>query len=135
MLWPEGTICVAIVGATIGETGILSFDACFPDSVIGIRPDPAKCEPEFSEFMLQAFKKDLKEVGKESARDSINLGTFQSQDFPIPDLEQQRKVIARLLNIQESATSLKLLYQDKLKELADLRQSLLQKAFSGHLTA
>lgn len=85
--------------------------------------------------MLQAFKKDLKEVGKESARDSINLGTFQSQDFPIPDLEQQRKVIARLLNIQESATSLKLLYQDKLKELADLRQSLLQKAFSGHLTA
>jgi type I restriction enzyme, S subunit len=35
-LWPSGTICIAIVGANVAETSILNFDACFPDSVIGI---------------------------------------------------------------------------------------------------
>src|SRR5690606_11642952 len=33
-LWPEGTVCITIA-ANIAETGILGFDACFPDSVIG----------------------------------------------------------------------------------------------------
>ena len=35
-LWQKGTICIAIVGATVGETAILDFKSCFPDSVIGI---------------------------------------------------------------------------------------------------
>ena len=75
-LWPSGTVCVAIVGATIGESGILDFDACFPDSVIGMTPDPEKSDAEFMEYLLQYFKAELKEVGKGSARDNINLATF-----------------------------------------------------------
>ncbi len=34
-LWPKGTLCITIA-ANIAETGILDFDACFPDSVIGV---------------------------------------------------------------------------------------------------
>ena len=33
-LWPENTMCITIA-ANIAETGILTFPACFPDSVIG----------------------------------------------------------------------------------------------------
>lgn len=132
-VWPRGTVCIAIVGATIGETGILDFDACFPDSVIGIRPDPETCDPAFVEFLLQAFKDDLKQAGKGSARDNINLATFQTQKFPIPSLDVQKSIIASIVNTQSASVDLAMRYRTKLSELADLRQSLLQKAFSGQL--
>lgn len=133
-LWPKGTICIAIVGATIGETGILGFDACFPDSVIGLRPDPELCDPQYIEFMLQAFKDDLKEAGKGSARDNINLETFQTRRFPVPELSMQIKIVEKLLHAQGATRQLRLAYEQKIQEIANLRQSLLQKAFSGELT-
>jgi len=34
-LWSAGTICITIA-ANIAETGVLTFEACFPDSVIGL---------------------------------------------------------------------------------------------------
>lgn len=133
-LWPKGTICIAIVGATIGETAILDFDACFPDSVIGLRPDPTKLHPEFVEFMLQAFKDDLKQAGKGSARDNINLGTFERQKFPVPALEVQTEVVEKMEGTRRAADSLRAAYAKKLVDLDDLRQSILQKAFAGELT-
>jgi type I restriction enzyme, S subunit len=38
-LWPEGTLCITIA-ANIAETGILTFPACFPDSVVGLTFPP-----------------------------------------------------------------------------------------------
>lgn len=32
--WPAGTLCITIA-ANIAQAGILTFDACFPDSVVG----------------------------------------------------------------------------------------------------
>jgi len=37
-LWPKGTLCITIA-ANIAELAILSFDACFPDSVLGFIPN------------------------------------------------------------------------------------------------
>ena len=39
-LWPAGTLCITIA-ANIGKTGILRFEACFPDSVVGFCPNTA----------------------------------------------------------------------------------------------
>src|SRR5262249_25290581 len=36
-LWPAGTLCITIA-ANIADSGILGFDACFPDSVVGFVP-------------------------------------------------------------------------------------------------
>jgi type I restriction enzyme S subunit len=80
-LWPKGTVCIAIVGATVGETAILGFDACFPDSVIGIVADRRLADCEYVEYVLQAFKTVLKARGKGTARDNINMGTFEGQLF------------------------------------------------------
>ncbi len=46
-LWRKGTVGIAIVGATIGESAVLGFDACFPDSVIGMSVDPTIADPFF----------------------------------------------------------------------------------------
>ena len=71
-LWPKGTICITIA-ANIAETAILDFDACFPDSVIGVVPNPNEAEIGFVEYLLQSFKARLQSLGKGSAQANINM--------------------------------------------------------------
>lgn len=134
-LWPKGTVCVAIVGANVGESAILNFDACFPDSVIGIVPDDNKSDAEYIEYLLQFFKNDLKEKGKGTARDNINIETFQNQLMPFPDVLTQREIVARLNAVTDAIGELVSLIQAKQTALAELKQSVLQRALTGELTA
>jgi type I restriction enzyme S subunit len=132
-LWPRGTVCVAIVGATVGETAILDFDACFPDSVIGIVVDEEYSGCEYVEYLLQSFKALLKEKGKGTARDNINLGTFETQEFPFPKLNEQRSIVLTLNNLSEEVQRLESIYRQKLTALEGLEKSLLRQAFAGGL--
>lgn len=132
-LWPKGTICIAIVGATVGESAILDFEACFPDSVIGIVVNEDFADNEYVEYLIQSFKSLLKEKGKGTARDNINLGTFDGQKFPFPILPEQKSIVHRLKVMDSETQHLESLYQQKLTALDDLKKSLLQQAFSGQL--
>ncbi|MFO7579162.1 MAG: restriction endonuclease subunit S [Nitrosomonas halophila] len=133
-LWPKGTICITIA-ANIAETGILDFDACFPDSIIGLVVDEAKASSAYVEFLLQSVRSILKAKGKGSAQDNINLATFENEKFPFPSLEMQLAIAGSLQEIRSAVRQLEFIYQQKLNALAELKQSLLQKAFSGELTA
>ncbi|WP_269816201.1 restriction endonuclease subunit S [Halomonas sp. G15] len=133
-LWLEGTICITIA-ANIAETGILGFDACFPDSIIGLVVDEKKASKEYVEYLLQSVKTVLKAKGKGSAQDNINLGTFEKEKFPFPPLVKQVEIAANLHELSSAVSSIEAIYQQKLTALAELKQSLLQKAFSGELTA
>ncbi len=95
-LWPKGTLCITIA-ANIAELAILSFDACFPDSVLGFIPDDNKADLDFIYYTLIHFQKELKHIGEGSVQDNINLGTFQDVLFPIPSLPEQ-KAIAEVLS-------------------------------------
>lgn len=132
-LWPRRTICIAIVGATVGETAILDFEGCFPDSVIGIVVNDEVADSEYVEYLLQSFKAQLKEKGKGTARDNINLGTFEDQKFPFPPLKQQQEIVATLNALREKNKRLASIYEQKITALDALKQSLLHQAFSGQL--
>ena len=45
-LWPVGTLAITIA-ANIAETALLTFPACFPDSVVGFTADPKKADVRF----------------------------------------------------------------------------------------
>jgi len=132
-LWPRGTICIAIVGATVGETGILDFDACFPDSVIGIVVNKTVANNEYIEYLLCANKMLMKEKGKGSARDNINMGTFEDQCFPFAPLRQQIEIVERINSLGRETKQLEAIYQKKITALDDLKKSLLDQAFTGNL--
>ncbi|GAM64592.1 type I restriction-modification system [Vibrio ishigakensis] len=131
-LWPKGTICITIA-ANIAETGILGFDGCFPDSVIGVVVDPEITTVAYTEFLLQSFKAILKAKGKGSAQDNINLGTFEKMTFPFPSLKEQQDIVDVLLELNKSVIELESIYKKKIETLDELKQSILQKAFSGEL--
>lgn len=131
-LWPKGTICITIA-ANIAETGILGFDACFPDSVIGLITNPDEADAGFVEYLLRLFKARLQAMGKGSAQANINMGTFESERFPFPPVPEQRLIVATLDTLRDETQRLASIYERKLAALGALKKSLLDQAFTGRL--
>jgi type I restriction enzyme, S subunit len=131
-LWPRGTLCITIA-ANIAETGVLDFGACFPDSVIGVVVDESQTSGKYLEYMLHTVKADLKAKGKGSAQDNINLGTFENERFPFPNLGIQAHVVGLLDHLSSELQRLEELYELKLNALNQLKKSLLHQAFTGQL--
>ena len=132
-LWKAGTICITIA-ANIAETGILTFDACFPDSVIGIEVNEKYVDRDFVEYLLQSFKVRIQALGKGSAQANINMGTFENELFPFPPVAEQKAIVKELDALNLGTKKLEAIYQQKINDLEDLKKSVLQKAFSGQLS-
>ncbi|GAB2745960.1 restriction endonuclease subunit S [Melaminivora jejuensis] len=90
-LWPAGTLAITIA-ANIAETAILTFPACFPDSVVGFTADTAKADVRFIEYLFQAMRKQVKSHAYGSAQENINLEVLRKLEFPIPPLPLQTKI-------------------------------------------
>lgn len=131
-LWPKGTICITIA-ANIAETGILGFEACFPDSVIGVVTNSKEADVGFVEYLLQSFKVRLQAMGKGSAQSNINMGTFENERFPFPSVPEQKRIVTKLDSLREETQRLESIYQRKLDALEALKKSLLHQAFTGKL--
>ena len=63
--FPKGTAVIAIVGATIGNTGLLAYDMCFPDSLVGLETGT----PEGNRF-VQLFLRHRKHAIRRSSYSS-----------------------------------------------------------------
>ena len=115
-LWDEGTLCITIA-ANIAEIAILSFPACFPDSVLGFQVDKNKADLDFVFYTLTQFKYRLKSLAIGSVQDNINLGTFKNIQFPFPPLKEQKE-IGRTLSLLDKKISLLRQQNQTLEELA-----------------
>lgn len=70
------------------------------------------------------------------AQPKLNQKALNSIPVPVPDsVEKAKQIIKQLNTLSESVSTLEYSYQQKLHSLTELKQSLLQKAFSGELTA
>jgi type I restriction enzyme S subunit len=101
--------------------------------VIGVVVDEEQTSSKYIEYMLGTFKAALKAKGKGSAQDNINLGTFENERFPFPDLETQSRIVQTLDGLSAEVTRVEDVYQRKLAALDELKQSLLHQAFGGAL--
>jgi type I restriction enzyme, S subunit len=126
-MWPAGTLCITIA-ANIAKTGILTFDACFPDSVVGFRADdPATVE--YVRVWLSFLQKALEDSAPESAQKNINLAILRGQNIPLPPLALQQTFATRIQAIE----ALKASHRTALAQLDALFASLQQRAFAGEL--
>jgi type I restriction enzyme S subunit len=124
-MWPAGTLCITIA-ANIAKTGILTFDACFPDSVVGFRShEPATVE--FVRCWLSFLQKTLEDTAPESAQKNINLAILRDLNVPLPPLSDQCKFARRIAAVEELKTT----HRAALAELDALFASLQHRAFRG----
>jgi type I restriction enzyme S subunit len=71
-VWPSGTLCITIA-ATIGKCSILSFDACFPDSVVGYLINKELISNEYVYFLFGCLQSILEANAPSVAQKNINL--------------------------------------------------------------
>ncbi len=88
-MWPSGTLCITIA-ANIAMTGILTFDSCFPDSVVGFRPGKA-VTVEYVQTIIDLMQKRLEEGAPRAAQRNINLGVLRNLTVPTPPVNLQRR--------------------------------------------
>ena len=88
---------------------------------------------EFTYYLLQQFKTELQKLGKGSAQDNINLGTFENQLFPFPPLKEQQAIVHQLNALRAETQKLEMVYNKKIESLDELKKSILEKAFRGEL--
>jgi type I restriction enzyme S subunit len=129
-VWPKGTLCIAIA-ANIADTAILSFDACFPDSVVGLIPADG-VDAYFVHMWMQTIQSRLEAYAPATAQKNINLEILNQVAVPLPPTTEQQEIISRF----HSAMDFLREYEIQLGSNADrvaLCQSILKSAFEGRL--
>ncbi len=128
-LWPAGTLCITIA-ANIARTGVLEFDACFPDSVVGFVPGQY-ATTEYVQFVLNHLRKVLEQSAPQLAQKNINLKVLRSLPVPVPPIELQRRFSDRVENHFDYSSR-----QRSVKcQLNRVFASAMARAFSGDLTS
>lgn len=105
-MWPKGTLCLTIA-ANIADVGILNFDACFPDSVVGFSAFKPIASNKYFLYMLMAYKAILGSMATRSAQKNINLETIASLAYPLPPLAEQKRIVARVEEVLAACDILK----------------------------
>ncbi|MBR7172062.1 MAG: restriction endonuclease subunit S, partial [Prevotella sp.] len=88
-LWPSGTLCITIA-ANIAKTGILTFDACFPDSIVGFIPDK-DVDILYIHFWFKMIQQHIENLAPSTAQKNINLSVLSNLKVICPPISDQKK--------------------------------------------
>ena len=122
-MWEKGTLCITIA-ANIAKTAILTFDACFPDSVVGFTSNE-KTNNIFIHYWFLFFQAILESQAPESAQKNINLKILSELRAIVPEKEKQDEFVDFIHQVDKS----KVVVQKSLDETQMLFDSLMKKYF------
>ena len=122
-LWDKGTLCITIA-ANIAKTSILTFDSCFPDSIVGFIPGE-RTNNMFIHYWFSYFQKILESQAPESAQKNINLKILSELKVILPPLSLQNEFADFVAQVDKSQLAI----QKSLEELETLKKSLMQEYF------
>ena len=131
-LWPKGTLCITIA-ANIGETAILSFPACFPDSVVGLLCNQGKLLNKYTNYFFISHKSKLEKLAPATAQKNINVDILEKVNIPLPKLDEQQLIVDELESKLTVCDKIEETISQSLQQAETLRQSILKKAFEGKL--
>ncbi|EDH5732977.1 hypothetical protein CB203_06825 [Salmonella enterica subsp. enterica serovar Newport] len=93
-LWPKGTLCITIA-ANIADSGILEFDACFPDSVVGFTPYDKEIPVIYFHYFMITIKSSLEKFAPSTAQKNINLDVLSQVFVPCPPLKEFLRIVGK----------------------------------------
>jgi type I restriction enzyme, S subunit len=135
----HGDVLTNIVGASIGRTAIYDREelANINQAVCLIRCRADKLLNHYLAYLLNSpyFLKILHENEVDNARANLSLGFFRGLKIPLPPLDEQQSIVSKMDDFSTETQRLEAIYRQKLAALTELKQSILQKAFTGELTA
>ena len=103
---------------------------------IRIRVHAPDVEPEYLVHYLKSSQVHelLINSGEGANISSLNQQALSSLPVLLPTIKEQAQIVSRIEAIAIESSRLESIYQQKFTALAELKQSILQKAFAGELT-
>ncbi len=94
-IFPEGTLLIALYGATIGKLGFLGVPAATNQAVCGIFANE-KIDLQFLSYYLFHKRNDLIAQGTGGAQPNISQTILKNLPIPLPPLPTQRAIVTRI---------------------------------------
>ncbi|MFE8069870.1 restriction endonuclease subunit S [Marinobacteraceae bacterium S3BR75-40.1] len=133
----SGDLVYCLRGATLGKTALVEpFNkGAVASSLVIIRPKPFLDNRFLYFFLVSPVGKSFIQVfGNGAAQPNLGAKSVAQYQIPLPKLSVQEELVGKLADVAKESQKLEAIYEKKLEALAELKQSLLQKAFSGELT-
>ena len=93
-LFKKGTILYTIF-ATLGEVGILDFDACTNQAIAGISIEKSEeITIDYLYYYLKSKKAEVNQIGRGVAQNNINLSILRKFSIPMREIEEQKTIVA-----------------------------------------
>jgi len=129
----KGTIVFPKSGAAIltNTRAILGVDAFIVSHLAAVQPLNNFVLSKFVYYWL--YQVNMANYIENPAYPSLKLSTIKNLQIPLPPLEEQKRIVAYLDNIQQKAQALQRLQEEIEMEIERLRESILHKAFRGEL--
>jgi type I restriction enzyme S subunit len=91
-LWDSGVICITNAGENTGDCAILGIQACVPDSIITVIPDPEETDPVFLKYAIDQLKSQLRAVTKGATQDNLSIAKLTAFKFQVPSVATQKQI-------------------------------------------
>ena len=130
-IFPKDTLCITIA-ANIGDVAILTYDCCFPDSVVGFTPN-GLTSSKFIYFMMSTIQRELEANAPATAQKNINLKILNDLMINLPSMNEQKEILAVLENIFEKQQQAKAAAEAVLAQIDTMKKAILARAFRGEL--
>lgn len=130
-MFSAGTLCITIA-ANIGDVAILSYDCCFPDSVVGFIPNNRSIS-KFVYYMMSVLQKELEDNAPATAQKNINLKILNAVEMNIPPVIEQAEIVRLLDNLLAKEQQAKEVAEEVLEQIDLIKKAILARAFRGEL--
>ena len=124
----------------VGKTCIYRGDrpAIFAGYLIRVHYDRERVDGEFLNYYLNSD--EARDYGKTIMSRSVNQANINGTKLkgykvPLAPLDKQRNIVSQFNALNDETSKIETICRDKLANLDELKQSILQKAFTGQLTA
>ncbi len=121
----KGTVLLAMVGATIGKTGFLTFEACTNQNIAGIFP----INSLNNLFLYYALQSRYNEFEKIKGYGIANLSYLRQFNIPLPPLPIQQKIASILSAIDAKIEA----EENKKQALEELFKTLLHNLMTAKI--
>jgi type I restriction enzyme S subunit len=133
-LFPQGTLLIAMYGATVGKLGVLTKPAATNQAVCAIFPNP-ELDSKFLFWFLRFKRSYLIDQAVGGAQPNISQSILRELMVPVPPIDVQREAVAEIekqfSRLDEAVANL----QRVKANLKRYKASVLKAAVEGHLVA
>ncbi|EMH3572239.1 restriction endonuclease subunit S, partial [Campylobacter coli] len=134
-IFQKGTLLIAMYGATAGKLGILNLDSTTNQAICAFlhKDKNIKFLEKFLFYFLFFLRDKIIKDSFGGAQPNINQTYIKNLQIPLPPLKEQEQITSHLDELSSHVKNLKQNYQAQIKDLQELKNSLLDKAFKGNL--